>query len=56
MAVCQAMDLIGTGDFSPFSRKIYEKVREFSSFVEDDRPLDEEIRKTADFLKNTDLF
>lgn len=56
MAILQAMDLIGPGDFSPFTRRIYSEVRTFFSFVDNDRPLDGDAKRVNDFLKQTEMF
>ena len=56
IAILQAMDLIGPGDFSPFTKRIYSEVRTFSSFVDNDRPLDGDAKRVCDFLKQTEIF
>ncbi|MFH0976933.1 MAG: aromatic amino acid ammonia-lyase [Spirochaetota bacterium] len=56
LAVCQAMDLIGTGEFGTFARKVYGEIRKISRFVKEDRPLDEDVNAVKTFLKKTDLF
>lgn len=56
LAVCQAVDLIGVEDFSPFTQKVYAEVRKISAFVEDDRALDREAERVAQMLEETELF
>lgn len=56
LAVCQAMDIAGKDEFSPTLLNVYKKVRETSSFVEDDRALDSEAEQIALWLKETELF
>ena len=56
LAVCQAMDLAGLRDFSPFSRTVHEHVRRISAFVQDDRALDSEAAQLALWLQQTELF
>lgn len=56
LAACQAMDLCGTKDFSPFSKKVYENVRKMSDFVQEDRPLDKDANAIATWLKQSPLF
>ena len=56
LAVCQAMDIVGKDQFSPFLQKVYAEVRKISSFVEDDRALDKEAEALAIWLKQTELF
>lgn len=50
-AICQAMDLIGKEQFTTPLQNVYEKVRAISKFVENDRPLDDEVTKVAKLLK-----
>jgi len=56
LAILQAVDLIGLKEFSSFTKKIYREIRKLSSFVDQDRPLDNETNKVCDFLKHTDIF
>ena len=56
LAVCQAMDLVGPGEFSPFTQKVHAAVRTMSAFVQDDRALDAEAEQVAGWLKTTELF
>ena len=56
LAVAQAMDLVGAEMFSPFTQKVYSEVRKFSAFVQDDRELDSEAEKCAQWLKTTEIF
>lgn len=55
-ASCQAMDLVGKKEFSPFAQSVYDEVRKISSFVENDRPLDNEVTNVAKMLLTTPLF
>ncbi len=56
LAAMQAVDLAGKEDFSPFTQKVHDQVRTMSKFVKDDRPLDKEATKVAQWLKETELF
>jgi phenylalanine ammonia-lyase len=56
LAVCQAVDLIGKGEFSPFTQKVYSEVRKMSAMVIDDRQLDNEATAVSEWLKTTELF
>ncbi len=56
LAVLQAIDLLGTEDFSPITKKIHKKLREFTKFVTKDRPLDAEAEKLKTFLETDTLF
>jgi len=56
LAVLQAVDLIGLKDFSTFTKRIYKEVRKYSSFVDQDRPLDEDTKRVSEYLKQTDIF
>jgi phenylalanine ammonia-lyase len=56
LAVLQAMDLIGIESFGSIARKVHAEMRKFTSFVAEDRPLDEEARKVNAFLRKTGLF
>ncbi|MBQ7619380.1 MAG: aromatic amino acid lyase, partial [Treponema sp.] len=56
LAAMQAVDLAGYDDFSPFTKKVHDQVRAMSKFVKDDRPLDADATKVADWLKTTELF
>lgn len=56
LAILQAMDLIGLKNFSSFTRKIYREIRKISPFVDQDRPLDNEVKKVCHFLKSTNIF
>lgn len=56
MALCQAMDLTGVDEYSSKSREVYKAVRKISPFLENDRPLDNEAAKVAEFLETSDLF
>ncbi|MBR7064586.1 MAG: aromatic amino acid lyase [Treponema sp.] len=56
LAVCQAMDVAGKEEFSPFAKNVYDEVRKISSPLVDDRPLDKEAEKVASWLKQTAIF
>ena len=56
LAAMQAVDLAGYDDFSPFTKKVHDQVRAMSKFVKDDRPLDADATKVADWLKTTEIF
>lgn len=56
LAICQAVDLVGEKEFSPFTQKVHSEVRKMSAFVQDDRALDEEATEVAEWLKKTVLF
>ena len=56
LAAMQAVDLAGYDDFSPFTKEVHDQVRKMSKFVKDDRPLDEDATKVAEWLKTTELF
>ncbi len=56
MALTQAMDLIGIDKFGSFSKKVYKEIRNISKFVDEDRALDTDAKKVADFLKSTEIF
>lgn len=56
LASMQAVDLAGKDDFAPFTKSVYSEVRKMSAFMEDDRPLDKEAEKVAEWLKTTSLF
>ncbi len=56
LAAMQAVDLAGYDDFSPFTKKVHDQVRKMSKFVKDDRPLDADATKVADWLKTTEIF
>ena len=56
LATCQAMDIVGAEQFSPFAQKVYAEVRKISAFVDEDRALDKEATKVAKWLETTVLF
>jgi len=56
LAILQAIDLIGVNEFSSFIKKIYKEMRKFTTFVNEDRPLDKEALEMYEFLKISDLF
>ncbi|MBD5443814.1 MAG: aromatic amino acid lyase [Treponema sp.] len=56
LAAMQAVDLAGKDDFAPFTKNIHSEVRKMSAFMKDDRPLDKEAEKVAEWLKTTSLF
>lgn len=56
LAVLQAVDLIGVENFSTATKKIYNNVRKFTSFVQKDRPLDEEAYRVSEYLKKAKFF
>ena len=56
LAAMQAVDLAGKDDFAPFTKSVHSEVRKMSAFMEDDRPLDKEAEKVAEWLKRTELF
>lgn len=56
LAVCQAIDIAGEDGFSPFARKVHGEIRAFSAQVVDDRPLDKDAERAAEWLKSTPLF
>ena len=56
LAVCQAVDLIGKAEFSPFTQNVYDEVRKMSAMVMDDRQLDKEATAVSGWLKTTELF
>lgn len=56
LAVCQAIDLIGAEQFSPFTQRVHAEVRRLSAFVQDDRALDKESAAVSDWLQQTELF
>ncbi|HNZ25689.1 MAG TPA: aromatic amino acid ammonia-lyase [Spirochaetota bacterium] len=55
LACLQAMDLVGPKEFSPISLNFYNKVRKFTSFVSEDRPLDAEAMLLAEYLQKTSM-
>ncbi len=55
LAILQAIDLIGVENFSLPTKKFYYKLREFTKFVTEDRPLEEEVRQLDSFLKREDI-
>lgn len=55
-AAAQAVDLVGAKNFSSFTQTVFQEIRKISPFVLDDRPLDQEITKVAQFLAETPLF
>ena len=55
LAILQAIDLIGIDNFSPITKKIYNKFREFTKFVKEDRPLQEEVIMVNSFLKEKSI-
>lgn len=56
LAAMQAVDLAGKDDFSPFTQSVHNEVRKMSKFVKDDRPLDSDANKVAEWLKTTEIF
>ena len=56
LAVCQAVDLVGADQFSPFTQQVHDEVRKHSAFVQDDRALDSEATAVSEWLKTTPLF
>ncbi|MBD5406267.1 MAG: aromatic amino acid lyase [Treponema sp.] len=56
LAAMQAVDLAGKDDFAPFTKNVHSEVRKMSAFMKDDRPLDKEAEKVAEWLKTTSLF
>ena len=56
LAAVQAVDLAGYDDFSPFTKEVHDQVRKMSKIVKDDRPLDAEATKVAEWLKTTEIF
>ena len=56
LAAMQAVDLTGKDDFAPFTKNVHSEVRKMSAFMKDDRPLDKEAEKVAEWLKTTSLF
>lgn len=56
LAICQAVDLAGKEQFSPFTRNVYEQVRKISAMVVNDRQLDKEATDVSEWLKTTELF
>lgn len=56
LAAMQAVDLAGKDDFAPFTKNVHSEVRKMSAFMKDDRPLDKETEKVAEWLKTTSLF
>ena len=56
LAAVQAVDLAGYDDFSPFTKEVHDQVRKMSKIVKDDRPLDAEATKVAEWLKVTEMF
>jgi len=56
LALIQAMDIIGVEEFGSFSKKIYSEIRKISKVVNEDRPLEDDVRGVNIFLKTTDLF
>ncbi|MDE6736838.1 MAG: aromatic amino acid lyase, partial [Treponemataceae bacterium] len=56
LAVCQAIDLIGAEQFSPFTQRVHAEVRRLSAFVQDDRALDKESAAVSNWLLRTELF
>jgi phenylalanine ammonia-lyase len=56
LAICQAVDIAGKDNFGTFTKKVYNEIRKISSFVMEDRPLEDDVRAVADFLKKTDIF
>lgn len=56
LAAMQAVDLAGEEDFSPFTKEVHKAVRKMSKVVSEDRPLDQDAQKVAQWLKETKLF
>lgn len=56
LAILQAIDLIGINNFSSYTKNVYKELRKFTSYVDEDRPLDDETTKVSDFLKKTEIF
>ncbi|KNY28149.1 HAL/PAL/TAL family ammonia-lyase [Pseudobacteroides cellulosolvens] len=56
LAVLQAVDLIGEEHFGSLTRKVFKDVREFTRFVHEDRPLDDEAKMVSKYLQSADLF
>ncbi len=56
LAAVQAVDLAGYDEFSPFTKQVHDEVRKISKFVKEDRPLDNEATKVAEWLKTTEIF
>jgi histidine ammonia-lyase/phenylalanine ammonia-lyase len=56
LAIMQAVDIVGVKEFSSFTQNVYKKIREISKFVEEDRPLDTDVRNVKEFLKSTNIF
>ncbi|MDE6244710.1 MAG: aromatic amino acid ammonia-lyase [Treponemataceae bacterium] len=56
LAAMQAVDLAGKDNFAPFTKNVHSEVRKMSAFMKDDRPLDKEAEKVAEWLKTTSLF
>ncbi len=56
LAVMQAIDLIGVDDFGSVTQAVYKKIRAFTNFVEQDRPLDTEAEKLKIFLEQEEIF
>ncbi len=56
LAAMQAVDLCGTENFSPFTKKVYAEIRKLSDFVFDDRELDKDAERVCQWLKTTELF
>lgn len=55
LAILQAIDLIGVHNFSPVTKNFYHKFREFTKFVKEDRPLQDETLMVNSFLREKNI-
>ena len=56
LAICQAIDVAGKDDFSPFTKTIHSEVRKLSDMVLDDRRLDKDAEAVVAWLRTTKIF
>ncbi len=51
LALCQAMDLRGLEGFSSTARRLHKLIREDIPFLNEDRPMDQDIHQVVDMMK-----
>ncbi|WP_188349029.1 aromatic amino acid lyase, partial [Staphylococcus aureus] len=55
IALCQALDLRGTGKMGPRTREAHRMVRERVPFLEADRRMEEDIRRVVEMIRSREL-
>lgn len=55
IALCQALDLRGNNKMSPKTAEVYNMIREVTSFVNYDRPLDSDIQRVVQLIRSGQL-